>query len=105
MFFIVYLVTKVRSSCAFGYRFVNFDFRDSGIFINASGAILGIGVLIYVYVRCPETTEVKRSTILALGYLLLFLALCINVLIRLSIPQGVTTHNLNTLARIYHSSR
>ncbi len=95
VFFIVYLVIKVKATCAFGYRFASLDLRDSGTYVNASGGILGIGVLFYVYVTCPGVSTLKRSTVFALAYLVLFLSLCLNVLIRLKVPKGVTTHYID----------
>ena len=93
--FIVYVVMKVRESCVEGYRFKDLDFTDSGNLVNATGGIFGIGILIYVYVSSPEVTPLKRSTIIALAYLVLFLTLCLNILLRLKIPKGITSHHLN----------
>ena len=86
---------KIKQLINEGYNFHETNYVHSGTFINTSGGIIGIGVMMYVYATTPELTPIKRSMLFALSFLVLFLTLCLNIVLRLKVPKGITGHHLD----------
>ncbi len=101
----VRLVSKILEARNQGYTFHESSFVDCGQLVNVSGGIVSVGALFYVYATCPSASTLKRSAVFAIAFLLLFLALCINMILRLKVPRGVANHNLDlsVLPSHFHS--
>lgn len=91
------LVMKIKDCISEGFGFADGKYVDSGIFINVLGGIIGISLLAYVFTTSQGLTSLKNAMLLSLIFLIFFLSLCINVVIRIKVPKGITTHNLGNL--------
>ena len=87
---------KIKETLEVGCDLAESNFVDSGQCINAFGLALGVGLLVYVFAACPNTSTVKSSMLLSLMFIVLFLALCINLVLRLKVPKGITSHHFNS---------
>jgi len=95
VFFVVYAIMRIREIYIGTTLFKEMEFLNSGHLINSSGGILAVGLLVYVYTQVKDATEVKRSTVFGLIFLIMFLTICINILLGIKIPKGITSHHFD----------
>jgi len=97
VFLVVYAIMKWFENSKYNYEFHESNFNSLGGLINASGGIIGFSFLTYTYSTCPESESFQRGSLYAFAFFILFISICINIILRIKIPEGVTSHSLEFL--------
>eukprot|EP01022_Parablepharisma_sp_SALTPOND_P011331 TRINITY_DN1471_c0_g1_i4.p1 TRINITY_DN1471_c0_g1~~TRINITY_DN1471_c0_g1_i4.p1 ORF type:complete len:765 (+),score=64.16 TRINITY_DN1471_c0_g1_i4:10883-13177(+) len=97
VFLLVQIIMKIKETIETGYKFDDCNFSTMGSLVNSSGGIIGIGILMYVYATYPESDASRRSAILAVGFFILFITVCLNIVLRIKVPKEIVSHHLEYL--------